>query len=237
MTGRLNPSRETKFSSAYGGRGIFIFPIQLNTSRIGNLTRLIHTLLYVMTIHAYSGEIPQNIIAIHLSEYHERMGSYLRNKVVSDRTILPPVLFVIHRLQDLAWKQRILLCVSFIDLTKTYDSVGQTLLWRVLARFCVPQNTISVIRQSCDGMRACVRLNDEVCSEEFVMNSVFIKGACSRHLRGDYKRDLQAFQGKQRHHKYLVLVHLRKKPWAAGAGGSNQRRASPGDDPLGHALR
>ena len=32
---------------------MFIFPVQLTTSRIGNLTRLIHTLLYVMTIHTY----------------------------------------------------------------------------------------------------------------------------------------------------------------------------------------
>ena len=38
---------------SYGDRGIFIFPVQLTTSRIGNLTRLIHTLLYVMTIHTY----------------------------------------------------------------------------------------------------------------------------------------------------------------------------------------
>ena len=30
-----------------------IFPVQLTTSRIGNLTRLIHTLLYVSTIHTY----------------------------------------------------------------------------------------------------------------------------------------------------------------------------------------
>ena len=31
---------------------MFIFPVQLTTtSRIGNLTRLIHTQLYVMTIH------------------------------------------------------------------------------------------------------------------------------------------------------------------------------------------
>ena len=30
------------------GQGIFIFPVQLITSRIGNLTRLIHTLLYVI---------------------------------------------------------------------------------------------------------------------------------------------------------------------------------------------
>ena len=51
-TGRLNPSCETKFLGTHGDRGVFIFPVQLlTTSRIGNLTRLIHTLLYVMTIH------------------------------------------------------------------------------------------------------------------------------------------------------------------------------------------
>ena len=52
-TGRLNTSREAKFSGAYGDRGIYIFRVQLTTSRIGNLTRLIHTLKYVMTMHTY----------------------------------------------------------------------------------------------------------------------------------------------------------------------------------------
>ena len=52
-TGRLNPSRETKFSGTYEDRGMFIFPVQLTTIRIGNLTRLIYTLLYVMTVHTY----------------------------------------------------------------------------------------------------------------------------------------------------------------------------------------
>ena len=52
-TGGLNPSRETKFLGTHGDRGMFIFPVQLATSRIGNLTRLMHTLLYVMTIHTY----------------------------------------------------------------------------------------------------------------------------------------------------------------------------------------
>ena len=51
--GRLDSSRGTKFSGTHGDREIFIFPVQLTTSRIGNLTRLIHTLLYVMTIHTY----------------------------------------------------------------------------------------------------------------------------------------------------------------------------------------
>ena len=43
QTGRLNPSRETKFSGAYGDRVILIFLLQLTTSTIANLTRLIHT--------------------------------------------------------------------------------------------------------------------------------------------------------------------------------------------------
>ena len=47
------------------GQGNIIFPVQLTTSRIGNLTRLIHTLLYVMTIHTYTHIY---IIATTLSE-------------------------------------------------------------------------------------------------------------------------------------------------------------------------
>ena len=42
--GLPNLSREAKFSGAKGDREIFIFPVQLTTSRIGNLTRLILTL-------------------------------------------------------------------------------------------------------------------------------------------------------------------------------------------------
>ena len=40
-------------TGTYGDKGIFIVPVQLTTSMIDNLTRLIHTLLYAMTIHAY----------------------------------------------------------------------------------------------------------------------------------------------------------------------------------------
>ena len=39
--GLSNPSRETKLSGANGEKEIFIFPVQLTTSRTGNLTRLI----------------------------------------------------------------------------------------------------------------------------------------------------------------------------------------------------
>ena len=53
MTFSTNPSRETKSSGANGGRETSISPVQLTTSRIGNLTRLIHTLAICATIHTY----------------------------------------------------------------------------------------------------------------------------------------------------------------------------------------
>ena len=43
-----NPSRETEFSGANRDREISVFPLQLTTSRIGNLTRLIHTLPVIL---------------------------------------------------------------------------------------------------------------------------------------------------------------------------------------------
>ena len=46
--GLPNPSRETTFSDVNAVRENTIFPVQLITSRIGNLTGLIHTLLYVL---------------------------------------------------------------------------------------------------------------------------------------------------------------------------------------------
>ena len=55
-TGRPNPSREEiKFSGATGDdREMLIFSVQLTTSRIGNLTRLVHILLFnVMTMKVY----------------------------------------------------------------------------------------------------------------------------------------------------------------------------------------
>ena len=54
-------------------------------------------------------------------------------------------------------------------------------------------------------------------------------------LRSGYKRGLHAFQGGQRHHERFGAPSMRKKTGAGGAGGSNCRKASPGDVALGHA--
>ena len=61
---------------------------------------------------------------------------------------------------------------SIGNLYPVYDDhtyIDRTLLWTVHARFGAPQNMISVIRQFHDGMRACVRLDDRVCSGWFAV--------------------------------------------------------------------
>ena len=57
--------------------------------------------------------------------------------------------------------------MCFIDLQKAYDTVDRTLLWQVLTRIGVPPQMIAVIRKFHDGMRACVRPDDGVCSDWF----------------------------------------------------------------------
>ena len=57
--------------------------------------------------------------------------------------------------------------MRFIDLQKAYDTVDRTLLWQVLTRIGVPPQMIAVIPQFHDGMRACVRPDDRVCSDWF----------------------------------------------------------------------
>ena len=126
---------------------------------------LVRNYLELFSLVAHAGKILLKIIARRLRVYCERVGvlpeeqsGFRPNRATTD------MMFVIRRLQELTRKRRIPLYLCFIGLTKAYDSVDLTLLWKVLARFDVPQNMIAVIRRFHDGMRACVRLDDRVCS-------------------------------------------------------------------------
>ena len=140
------------------------------------------------------------------------------------------MMFMIHRLQELARKKQIPLYVCFIDLTKAYDSVDRTLLWTVLARFGVPPNIISVIRQFHDGMRACVRLDDSACLRWFAVEQGLRQGCVLAPLLFNifFAAVINVASTRFKADKGIMdaLVHLRKK---RGAEGSNSRRVSPRD--------
>ena len=191
-----------------------------------------------ISLVAHAHNILLKIIARRISEYCERarilseeQRGFSPNRSTAD------MISVICRLEGLARKKRIpSYLVCFIDLTIAYDSVDRTLLWTVLARFGLPQSMISIIRQFHDSMRACVRLDDEVCSGWFAVEQGLCQGCvltpllfnifCAAVINVAYTRFKTG--------KDIVdtLVHLEKK---TGAGGSNRRRANPSDVALGHA--
>ena len=100
------------------------------------------------------------------------------------------MMFVIRRLQDLARKKRMSLYACFINHTEAYNSVDLTLPWKVLTRFGVPMQMISVIRQFHDGMRACVQLDDGQCSDWFAVEQGLRQGCMLRAFYSAYSSRL-----------------------------------------------
>ena len=75
--------------------------------------------------------------------------------------------FVVRRLQEIGRKAGVSLFMCFTYLQKAYDTVDRTFLWQVLTRIGVPPQMIAVLQQFHDGMRACLRPDDGVCSDWF----------------------------------------------------------------------
>ena len=179
-----------------------------------------------ISLVAHAGKMLLKIIARRLSDYCERVGILPEEpsgfRPTNRSTI--DMMFVIRRLQELMWKKRIPLYVGFFYLTKAYDSVDRTLFWAAVARFGVPQNTISVIRQLHDGMRACVWLDDRVCSRWFAVEQGARQGCVLAPLLFNifFAAVINVASTCFKADKGVVdaLVQLRKKRGAGGRGGA-----------------
>ena len=117
---------------------------------------------------SHAGKVLLKVVARRLSAYCEAKGllpeeqcGFRPNRSTTD------MMFVVRRLQEIGRKAGVSLFMCFIDLQKAYDTVDRTLLWQVLTRIGVPPQMIAVIQQFHDGMRACVRPDDGVCSDWF----------------------------------------------------------------------
>ena len=115
-----------------------------------------------------AGKVLLKVVARRLSAYCEAKGllpeeqcGFRLDRLTTD------MIFVVLRLQEVGRKARVSLHMCFIDLQKACDTVDRTLLWQVLTRIGVSPQMIAVIRQFYDGMRACVRPDDGVCSDWF----------------------------------------------------------------------
>ena len=86
------------------------------------------------------------------------------------------MMLVVRTLQEVGRKAGVFLHMCLIDVQIAYDTVDRILLWQVLTRIGVPPQMIAVIRQFHDGMRACGRPADGVCSDWFVVEQELRQG-------------------------------------------------------------
>ena len=122
-----------------------------------------------ISLVSHAGKVLLKVVARRLSAYCEAKGLLPEEQCGfrPDRSTTDMMLFVVRRLQEVGRKAGVSLHMCFVDLQKAYDTVDRTLLWQVLTRIGVPPQMIAVIRQFHDGMRACVRPDDGVCSDWF----------------------------------------------------------------------
>ena len=82
------------------------------------------------------------------------------------------MIFTARQLQEKCQEQNVDLYMTFVDLTKAFDTVSRDGLWKIMVKFGCPPRFIAMVRQFHDGMQARVQ-NDGEFSEPFeVTNGV-----------------------------------------------------------------
>ena len=76
------------------------------------------------------------------------------------------MIFTARQLQEKCQEQNVDLYMTFVELTKAFDTVSRDGLWKSMATFGCPPRYIAMVRQFHDGMQACVQ-NDGEYSEPF----------------------------------------------------------------------
>ena len=115
---------------------------------------------------SHAGDVLLKVVARRLSAYREAKGLLPKEQrgFRPDHSITD-MMFVVRTLQEIGRKAGVYFFMSFIDLQKAYDTADRTPLWQVLTRIGVPPQMIAIIQQFHDGMRACVRPDNGVCSD------------------------------------------------------------------------
>ena len=108
----------------------------------------------------------------------------------------------------------------FIDLQEAYDTVHRTLLWQVLTCIEVAAQMIAVIQHFHDGMRACVRPDDGVCSDWFEVEQGLRQGCVLFPLLFNIFAAVLTFVLKRFSEDPAILIelmHLKEPPTLMGS--------------------
>ena len=82
------------------------------------------------------------------------------------------MIFTVRQLQEKSREQNKGLFITFVDLTKAFDTVNRDALWKIMSKFGCPQKFVNIVCLFHDGMQARVK-DDGQYSEPFpVTNGV-----------------------------------------------------------------
>ena len=82
------------------------------------------------------------------------------------------MIFAARQLQEKFREQNRELFSTYVDLTKAFDTVSRTGLWKIMAKFGIPEKFIAIIRSFHDEMQASVSVEGESSSAFQVSNGV-----------------------------------------------------------------
>ena len=82
------------------------------------------------------------------------------------------MIFTARQLQEKCQEQNVDLYMTFVDLTKAFDTASREGLWKIMAKFGSPAKFIAMVRQFHDGMLKKVQNDGEISDPFPVTNGV-----------------------------------------------------------------
>ena len=120
-----------------------------------------------------SGKILVRVQLNRLNEHLEQSGLLPERKCGFRKGIgTKDMIFTARQLKEKCQEQNVDLYMTFIDLTKAFDTVSREGLWKIMAKFGCPTKFIAMVRQFDDGMLARVQSDGEFSDPVPVRNGV-----------------------------------------------------------------
>ena len=96
-----------------------------------------------------AGKILARVLLNRLNEHLEQSGLLLESQCGfrKDRGTID-MIFTARQLQEKCQEQNVDLYMTFVDLTKAFDTVSREGLWKIIAKFGCPAKFIAMVRSS-----------------------------------------------------------------------------------------
>ena len=126
-----------------------------------------------ISLLSIAGKVLARVLLNRLNEHLEQSGLLPESQCgfKNDRGTID-MIFTARQFQEKCQEQNMDLCMTFVDLTKAFDTVSREGLWKIMAKFGCLTKFIAMVRQFHNGMLARVQ-NDGEFSDPFpVTNGV-----------------------------------------------------------------